>query len=129
MVLMTGLLVILIMIYAYRESGGSIFFSLLAGLVSLVPTSELALLLVNRFFTRTVAPAFLPKMEYKDGLPPQVTTLVVTPTLLPNVERVEELLERLEVYYLANRENNLYFALVGDFKDAVGKNAWRRRHN
>ena len=31
---------------------------------------------------------------------------------------VEELTERLELHYLANRDPNLHFALLGDFKDA-----------
>ena len=115
-IFLTSIFIVSVMIYAFQETGGSIFWSLLAGLVFLLPASELAVLLVNRFFTRTMAPAFLPKMEYRDGLPPQAATLVVIPTLLPSVQRVEELLEGLEVYYLANKEDNLYFALAG-FQD------------
>src|SRR5207253_8136317 len=36
-----------------------------------------------------------------------------------NEETVRELLERLEVHYLANQDEHLYFALLGDFADAA----------
>ncbi len=36
---------------------------------------------------------------------------------MPSIERVEELFNNLEVYYLSNGEKNIYFGIVGDFKD------------
>ena len=127
-IFLTSIFIVSVMIYAFQETGGSIFWSLLAGLVFLLPASELAVLLVNRFFTRTMAPAFLPKMEYRDGLPPQAATLVVIPTLLPSAES-RRTAGRSEVYYLANKEDNLYFALAGDFKDAESEKCPRSRNN
>ncbi|MDQ3323856.1 MAG: DUF3131 domain-containing protein, partial [Acidobacteriota bacterium] len=38
--------------------------------------------------------------------------------LLTGEAVIEELLEKLEVYYLANQDDNIYFALLGDFADA-----------
>jgi hypothetical protein len=35
-----------------------------------------------------------------------------------NEAQVHELLERLEVHFLANQDPNIYFALLGDFPDA-----------
>ena len=46
---------------------------------------------------------------------------MVIPTLLPDAQRVEELVHQLEVHYLSNKEENLYFALLGDYKDAGEK--------
>jgi cellobiose phosphorylase len=44
--------------------------------------------------------------------------MVVVPTLLSDENRVAELLKNLEDHYLANKEENLYFALIGGFKDS-----------
>jgi cellobiose phosphorylase len=117
--LVTGLIVLAFIIYAYEASEvGNAFVSILAGLIVLIPSSDISVSLVNWIFTHRIPPGFLPKIEFREGIPEDCTTLVVIPTLLPNANRVKELLEQLEVYYLANREDNLYFAIAGDFKDA-----------
>ena len=45
--------------------------------------------------------------------------MVVVPTMLSNPEGVADLLEGLEVRYLANRDDNVHFALLTDFLDAA----------
>ena len=88
----------------------------------LIPSSELAITLINWGVTLVVKPAIFPKLEFKDGIPQEFSTMVVIPTLLNNEERVVELLENLENHYLSNPEKNLYFALIGAFKDSKGPN-------
>jgi cyclic beta-1,2-glucan synthetase len=44
--------------------------------------------------------------------------MVVVPTLFTGEAAVKELLEKLEVHYLANQDEHLYFALLGDLADA-----------
>src|SRR5688572_29848231 len=44
--------------------------------------------------------------------------MVVVPTIFSTESQVQELVERLEVHYLANRDKNIYLALLGDFADA-----------
>ena len=57
-------------------------------------------------------------MDYEEEIPEKYSTVVVIPTLLNNTSRVVELIKDLEIYYLANSQNNLFFALLGDFKDS-----------
>lgn len=57
-------------------------------------------------------------MDFSDGLPPALRTLVVIPTLLQDVRGIDDLLEALEVRFLANRGSHLHFALLTDFQDA-----------
>ena len=40
--------------------------------------------------------------------------MVVIPTMLKSKEKVQELMKKLEVFYLANKSENLYFCLLGD---------------
>ena len=88
------------------------------GLLVLVSTSQLALTLVNWLTTLLVAPHPLPRMDFSTGIPAQSRTLVVVPTMLTDRHNVEELIEALEVRFLANRDQNLYFSLLTDFSDA-----------
>lgn len=84
----------------------------------LVMTSRLGFSLVNWWATFSLAPAMLPKMDYSDGIPDPARTLVVIPTLIASRNDIEELAEGLEVRFLANRDDNLFFALLTDFLDA-----------
>ncbi len=63
-------------------------------------------------------PHALPKMDFVEGIPIENRTLVVVPTLLTNSQGIEHLLESLEVRFLANRDENMHFALLTDFTDA-----------
>ncbi|MBD9425061.1 cyclic beta 1-2 glucan synthetase [Pseudomonas sp. PDM15] len=90
----------------------------LLGVPALLMTSCLALGLVNWLVTLTVAPHILPRLDYSGGIPDQARTLVVVPTLMGCARDIEELVEGLEVRFLANRDANLHFALLTDFMDA-----------
>ena len=97
-----------------RGVGVSVFFAL----VGLVSATALVVPIVNMFVTITVPPRSLPRLDFSLGIPPEHRTMVVVPTLLGNEEDVSELLEGLEIRYLGNRDPNLYFALLTDFRDA-----------
>jgi len=84
----------------------------------LVWASSLIIPFVNRVSSVLFHPTFLPKLELREGIPEELRTMVTVPTLLTNVGRVNELIEQIEVCYLANKDQNLHFALLGDFGDA-----------
>ncbi|MFZ5640150.1 MAG: GH36-type glycosyl hydrolase domain-containing protein, partial [Bacillota bacterium] len=104
--------------YAVSQGVTSPLLLALTGLILLMPVSDIAINTVNFAVSRIYSPAVLPKLELSTGIAGENSTMVIIPTLLPDKKRVQELLGKLEIYYLANREEHLYFALVGDFKDA-----------
>ena len=57
-------------------------------------------------------------MDFARGIPPESRTLVVIPTMLVSDRNVRQLLEALEVRFLANQDENLHFGLLTDFRDA-----------
>ncbi|HNX97568.1 MAG TPA: cyclic beta 1-2 glucan synthetase, partial [Candidatus Aminicenantes bacterium] len=63
-------------------------------------------------------PRALPRMNFEQGIPDECRTIVVVPTLLTGHRRIASLIEGLELRYLANRDPNLWFALLTDFCDA-----------
>ena len=75
--------------------------------------------LVNWLGRLLRAPHPLPRMDFSAGIPPASRALVVIPTLLTGPRNVERLVEALEVRFLANRDANLYFGLLTDFRDAA----------
>ena len=110
--------------YSFANSKQDRYGVLLAALgvlVSIVPMADIVIGIVNWAINRISKPSFLPKIDMKNGIPSEKATMVVIPALLPNKERAKELIDNLEIYYLANKEQNLYFALVGDYKDSSKK--------
>ncbi len=90
----------------------------LIGIASLLCASQLAVALVNWGATLLVAPHLLPRLDFSGGIPPESRTLVVIPTMLTGPQGIEGLIEALEVRFLANRNDNLHFGLLTDFRDA-----------
>ena len=90
----------------------------LIGTLSLLCASQLAVALVNWVATLLVTPRPLPRMDFSGGIPPESRALVVIPSLLMSAQNIEDLAEALEVRFLANRDENLHFGLMTDFRDA-----------
>ncbi len=88
------------------------------GILSFLGSLQLAVSLVNWLSTIWVKPHLLPRMDYSEGIPSECRSLVVIPTMLSSEEYIEELIEGLEIRYLANREKNLHYGLLTDFTDA-----------
>ncbi len=91
---------------------------ILIGILLVFCTSHLALALVNWLATLLVTPHPLPRMDFSEGIPEEFRTLVVIPTMLTSAQNIENLVDALEVRFLANRDDNLHFGLLTDFVDA-----------
>lgn len=88
------------------------------GLIFLLGASQLAVALMNWLSSLLVKPSLLPRLDFTPGIVSDCRTMVVVPTMLTNVEGVDRLLETLELHHLSNRDPNLHFALLTDFRDA-----------
>jgi cyclic beta-1,2-glucan synthetase len=103
----------------WRQAGGTLPLLIAMILLALLPASDLALSVLNFDVTHLFEPRVLPRMNTADGLPDDARTLVVIPTIFSSVESVERLVEKLEVLFLANEDDCIHFALLGDFADAL----------
>ena len=88
-------------------------------IAAFITTSRLAISLVNWMSLKLTGPSLLPRMDFSKGIPADAATMVVIPTLITSINIIDQLTEGMEVRFLANREANLYFALLTDFKDAA----------
>ncbi len=89
----------------------------LAGL-GLVPAVDLAVALVNHFVTQGIRATLLPALKLRGGVPDNLRTLLVVPTLLTSVDGVEEQISNLEIHHLASPLGEIHFALLSDWADA-----------
>ena len=115
--IMTAMILALPLLYS-RESGMTVQGLLLLGLLASVPASDLAIALINRSVMALLEPQKLPRMKLRKGIPEDLRTIIVVPTLLTTPKEAEEQVERLEVHYLANPDGDLRFALLSDWLDA-----------
>jgi cyclic beta-1,2-glucan synthetase len=87
-------------------------------LVFVLTASQFAISIVNWLSTILILPRPLPKMNFVGGVPAEARTLVAVPTLLTGKQQCDKLARDLEVRFLANRDPNIFFALLTDFTDA-----------
>nr|WP_104009716.1 glucoamylase family protein [Nitrosospira multiformis] len=100
------------------EDGANGWLLGLVGILALLAMSQLAVALVNWASPFLVKPHLLPRLDFSSGIPSSFQTLVVVPTMLSRESEVAALVEALEVRFLANQDENVYFGLLTDFMDA-----------
>jgi cyclic beta-1,2-glucan synthetase len=86
--------------------------------VVILGVSQLGVALANWLVMLLVRPRVLPRMDFSEGISADSSTIVVIPSMITSQEGVADLLEGLEIRYLANREDHLFFALLTDFSDS-----------
>jgi len=87
-------------------------------ILALLPASDMAVMLLNRFLGAEIGPRHLPRLELAGGIPSSLRTFVAVPTFLVSEAETEEQLGLLEVHYLANPDGDVRFALLTDWPDA-----------
>ena len=87
-------------------------------LLATIAASQMAIAIVNLLTNILVGPRLLPRLDFSEGIPASDRTMVVIPTLLTSPQSVTDLIDSLEIRYLGNRDPNLFFALLTDFRDA-----------
>ena len=121
-----GILVLAILLSAlfaiYLESQiSNIVISIIVGILLIIPNQILVQQIVQYILGKIVTPKQIPKLDFQTGVPEEYATFVVIPTIIKNKKRVEELMKKLEVYYMANKSENIYFALLGDCSSGKNK--------
>ena len=99
----------------------SIWLKILSFVLILIPVSEIVIQVVQYILNKIVKPKLIPKIDLSNGIDEENRTIVVIPTILKSKEKVKELMRKLEVYYIANKSENLYFALLGDCSQSKNK--------
>ena len=112
-------LIIAACMWALATAGTKDWLVFALGFVAVVPASDLAMAFINRIITEQVGAMQLPGMELTSGIPDELRTIVVIPSLLTSTAEIAQQIERLEVHYLSNADDNFTFALLSDWTDSA----------
>ncbi len=92
-------------------------------LLTLFVASEFSIALFNHYITFFFKPKKLPKLKSTEGVPSHAQSMVVVPTLFISHKVINKLVEALHIHFLANKDPNIFFALLGDYTDSEKEHA------
>lgn len=95
---------------------GKLYNNYILSVLGALPIHEIINQFTQYIFSKIVKPKLLPKIDMRNAISKEQATMVVIPTIVDSKEKVEEMFKKLEVYFLANKSDNLYFTLLGDCK-------------
>lgn len=75
---------------------------------------EIAEKLVNYVVRKTVPPKILPRFDFAKTIDEKYSTYIVMPTVISSYDKIDAMIRKMEVTYLANRSENMYYMLLGD---------------
>ncbi len=94
----------------------TLFLSLKMGYLALllfIPIQNFVTQISQYILNKKVQSKLIPKMEIHE-IPEECATMCIIPSVLKDKEDIKEIINKMEVYYLANKSKNLYFTLLGD---------------
>ena len=95
-----------LLVYSYTDIGGFI--------LVFFPMIGLSMDIILQILLRFIPAKALFSLKVEDKIEEEHATMVVIPTIVKDKERAEKMFENLELYYLSNRTDNLYFTLLAD---------------
>ena len=116
-------LLLTLALHAVTAAGPDWWHFLPLALLGLFISVDATITLVNRVVTDRFGPAALPGLELRDGVSSEFRTIVVVPTLLSSSAAIDDLIERMEIHYLASPDGDIQFALLSDWTDSATENA------
>ncbi|NRD79988.1 carbohydrate-binding protein [Bacillus sp. BRMEA1] len=84
----------------------------------LLPVSEWGFSILHEAICKCCKPTPLLRYDFSKELPEDARTIVVMPVIWSSAEEVDDVVNRLLVHYLANRQKNIHFGILADFSDA-----------
>lgn len=112
-------IIIGILVYQYNDI---LWLAIITGILSFIISGHFATVVINWISTSIVKPKALPKLDFSKGIPLESSAIIAVPCLITSKEGINELVSDLEVRYLSNAQENLFYALLTDFADAPQQN-------
>jgi cyclic beta-1,2-glucan synthetase len=84
----------------------------------IMPVSEWVITIFHEVICKYCRPIPLLRFDFSKKLPEDARTMVVMPIIWSSIEEVDDVINKLLVHYLANRQENIYFGILADFVDA-----------
>ena len=91
---------------------------IVAFILVFISVNEIVVGLMNWLESKFINIRRVPKLDFSRGIPYDCKTVVVIPAIVDSKEKAQSLIEKLEVEYCGNMDNNIFFALLSDFPDS-----------
>lgn len=116
-----GLFIVLMLVASLWVTHGMFirplaWFGVIAALI--LPVSEWVVAIMHELICLSCRPIKLLRYDFSEKLPEDAKTMVVMPIIWSSIAEVDDVIDRLHVHYLANRQENIYFGILADFADA-----------
>lgn len=118
--ILTTIICILFSSCFYGKGEFSVLFAVLLGILLIVPVQTIVVQVAQYILGKFIKPKSIPKLDFEAGVPKESATFVVIPTIVNSKQKVQKMMSNLEKYYMSNKSDNIYFALLGDC--TAGKN-------
>ena len=94
----------------FANNALNIFFYIIGFVFSLEASDKI----LSYVLRKRVRPKILPRFDFAKTVDKKYPTYVVMPTVISSVEKLDEMIKKMEVTYLSNRSENMYYMLLGD---------------
>ncbi|MCM2532716.1 hypothetical protein NDK43_10400 [Neobacillus pocheonensis] len=84
----------------------------------ILPVSEWVITILHEAICKCCHPTPLLRYDFSEKLADDARTMVVMPVIWSSIDEVDDVVNRLNVHYLANRQKNIHFGILADFCDA-----------
>lgn len=88
--------------------------NIIAYIVLFAFSLEVADKTINYILRKLVHPKILPRFDFAKTIDKKYPTYVVMPTIISSIEKLDNMINKMEVTYLSNRSENMYYMLIGD---------------
>lgn len=75
---------------------------------------EVTIKVLDYLLRKIQTPKILPRFDFAKTVDAKYPTYVVMPTIISSIEKLDNMIKKMEVTYLANRSENMYYMLLGD---------------
>lgn len=107
--------VVLTVLFAkYGIDFDNFWLNLISYIIVFAFSLEVADKFVNYILGKIVKPKILPRFDFAKTVDPKYPTYVVMPTIISSIEKLDDMIRKMEITYLANRSENMYYMLLGD---------------
>lgn len=92
----------------------NVWINILVAICSFSFGMEVWIKLLDYLTRKSVKPKILPRFDFAKTIDEKNTTYIVMPTIISSTQKLDKMIKKMEITYLANRSKNIYYMLLGD---------------
>ena len=89
-------------------------YRVIIGIISFMLGLEIADKIIAYLTGKFVRPKILPRFNFAKTISPDCPTMIAMPSVINSTEKLDKMINKMEITYLANRSENMYYMLLGD---------------